>query len=219
MIPPLSISTIKLFEQCPWRFYREKIKKDVKDVKDDIHPTTLWGQRAHKALELYLRDGTPLPNEMSQLQGYADLLKKAEGSMAVEVKLAMTEDGEFAKFFDNDAAFYRGVVDLLKINGDKALVIDHKFGKVRVTDQLYMCALLVFVNYPSVKHVKAAFVWPTIPHRVVKEISPDVARAVDEQKFRPVREQIIRAMDDDKWPKRPSGLCGYCPVKDCEFNR
>lgn len=218
MIPPLSYSTLQTFTQCPWRFYREKIVKDVKD--DSKHPTTIWGQRAHKALELYLRGETEsLPEEMSQLQGYAERLKKAKGNMAVEMKLAMTEDGKTARFFDNDS-LYRGVIDLLKIKEDgTALVVDHKFGKVRVTDQLYMCALLTFANYPRVKHVKAVFSWPTVPHKVVQEITPDIARAVDEQKFRPVREQVIRAADDDHWPKRPSGLCGYCPVKDCEHNR
>ena len=37
--------------------------------------------------------------------------------------------------------------------------------------------------------------------------------------FTPSLERLRLAYENDSWPPMPTGLCGWCPVKTCEFNK
>ena len=67
--PTWSYSTIKLYDQCPKKFYHLKVIKDV------VEPPTLainYGKDFHKAAELYVRDNVPLPSQFNFVKNTLD---------------------------------------------------------------------------------------------------------------------------------------------------
>lgn len=124
-VGPLSFSGIKTYDQCPHKFYRLKVLKDVKD--DFSGPEAVWGNEVHKALEEFIRDGKPLGERFKQFQEYAERLRQIEGDHYVEKKLAITDDGVLKNFF-SDEADHRCIIDFLVVRNDRrdALVLDHK---------------------------------------------------------------------------------------------
>lgn len=209
-----SYSSISTFENCPHRYYRTKVLKDIKD--DFSGEAATWGNDVHKALENYLVGGAPLGERFQQYAHYAERLGQIEGDKHVERKLAITEEGEPCAFFDKQAA-YRGVLDYMVVRpgGTEAILIDHKTGKVRPTKQLHFNALLVFHCFPTVEILRAAFFWLPANSYTKHEFHRDELDALW-QTF----DATLSHMDDcertEQWPKKKSGLCGWCPVHDCE---
>lgn len=214
MIPvPLSYSAISTFQNCPYRFYAQKIA-DVIPLKETPNEAATWGQALHKALEDHLREGKPIPGEYETYEQYARRLASLSGRKFVEHKLAINRQREPVDFFASDV-YIRGVLDYLVIQGSRALLIDHKTGKVRPTKQLHYNAVLIFAAFPEVDEIKAHFYWckygtstgytflRTELHDLWRMLSAELT-AIDE------------AYDTGYWPKTPSGLCGWCPVVGCE---
>lgn len=56
--PAWSYSSIKLFEQCPKKYFHLKVAKDVTEPPTEA---TLYGGRFHRAAEDYIKEGIPLP--------------------------------------------------------------------------------------------------------------------------------------------------------------
>jgi hypothetical protein len=176
----------------------------------------------HTALEDYVKDGTPLPEGMTQWDGIAAKLKALPGEKHTEIQFAI--DANFQPC-DWKGSWSRGIADLLVIYKDKALVADYKTGKRKPTEQLDLYANYVFHHYPQVNVVTTGFIW-------LKE------KKVDWNSGRPGKQPIYRAevpfvwaeflprvrklesaYERDKWPAKTSGLCkAWCPVLSCEFN-
>jgi len=212
----LSFSGIKTFETCPHKFYRLKVAKDVKE--DFSHPAAQWGNEVHKALEHYLTAKRPLGERFKAYQEYASRLDQIEGDRFVELRLAITDDGEVCSFFDRQAA-HRGVLDYLVIRDDKkeAILIDHKTGKVRPTKQLHYNALMVFAAFPRVQILKAAFYWlPADTYTKHTFHRSEIDDIWDE--FEKPLVGIEECAESGEWPRKQSPLCGWCPVYDCPFN-
>ena len=53
-----SYSSISLFQQCPRKYHRLRI---VKDIVEPPQEHLLYGTAVHKAAEEYIRDGKDLP--------------------------------------------------------------------------------------------------------------------------------------------------------------
>ena len=52
-----------MYENCPRRYYYQRITKEVKDTGSDA---TIYGERVHEALEHRLEDKVELPSESSK---------------------------------------------------------------------------------------------------------------------------------------------------------
>lgn len=217
---PLSYSGIATFKQCPHKFLRTKILKDVKE--DFTHPATVWGSDVHKALEDFLRDGTPLGERFRAYQQYADSLDAVEGDKYIEYKMAVDHEHKPTDFFD-DSCKYRGIVDYLAVRGDTAFLIDHKTGKhINPTDQLALNAVLIFAHFPEVHTVKAAFYWLQKDTYTKYRYTREHMAELHSRLFTPIVAAITDAVTgkaDHYWLKSPSGLCGWCPVTDCEYKK
>ena len=55
-----SFSALKMYENCPRRYMHQRINKEVQDEGSDA---SKYGERIHEALELRLRDQSPLTDE------------------------------------------------------------------------------------------------------------------------------------------------------------
>ena len=67
-----SYSSISLFQQCPRKYHRLRV---VKDIVEPVQEHLLYGSAVHKAAEEYIRDGTPIPEKYGFIQEYLDPLK------------------------------------------------------------------------------------------------------------------------------------------------
>lgn len=98
------------------------------------------------------------------------------------------------------------------------MLFDWKTGKVREDPRELSCqALLLKAHHPEVTLIKGAYVWLK-ENRVgqMYDLS-NTDRVFNANKAATGQQQ--ECLETEHWPKEPNALCGWCPVKDCEFNR
>lgn len=212
-----SYSSISLFQQCPRKYHRLRVVKDIVEPPQDH---LLYGSAVHKAAEEYLRDGTPIPEKYAYIQPKIDPFKSMPGTMYCEHEMGLDRDLNPCKFKAKDV-WFRGIADLLIVNGDKARIVDWKTSKSsRYADkkQLELLSLLVFKHFPEVKKVQAGLVFlvadDLVPAKYDREIEAEAW-----QKWLGETNQLDKAFETDVWNPRPNFTCrGWCPVDDCEHN-
>jgi hypothetical protein len=205
-------SSIDKYQTCPKQYYHLRV---VRDVKDPPSEHTVWGETVHKALEDYIKEGKELPEEMSQWTSFMSKIKGIKGSKFTEIELAVDENFQPC---DWNKAWSRGVVDLLILNGNTAVVVDYKTGKRKPSDQLSLYAAYVFAHHPEVQTVSTAFVWLK-DRKVDKETYTREDVSTIWLRFLPAVKKIATSHETNKWPARPSGLCRqWCYVLTCEHN-
>lgn len=215
-----SHSSYKMFSQCRRQY---NLVKRLKVVKPQMFEANSYGDQAHKAIEQYLKKGTPLPEEFKKYQTWVDIAAKLPGEKLIEAKLGMTIDGKTTGFFDKDV-WWRGLPDLAVINEPKGVahVADWKFGKnakYADKDQLELLALAIFAKYPKVNKVKGLLAFMVSNEPVVATYHRKDF-AVLMSKWIGRIDEIRKAEENDVWNPTRSGLCNpYCPAtKDlCEF--
>jgi len=152
-----SYSSIKTFQQCPKKYYHLKVAKDVKDEGSEA---TIYGQELHKAAEDYIKDDVALPPQFAFMQDLLDSLKKIPGEKHCELKLGIAKrDGKYVAcdFFEKDV-WWRGIADLVIINGDTAYSVDYKTSKnakYADTKQLDLVASALFTHFPQLRTIKS----------------------------------------------------------------
>jgi RecB family exonuclease len=214
-----SYSSIKLFENCPQRYYRQRI---IKDIKDESSDASVYGDRVHKMLEERLKSDAELPQEVERYESLCRAVEKLVaigGQLHIEKELVLTENLTPTGWWDGDA-WLRSKLDVLIIHGTTAVVMDWKTGKRRPDFfQMQMFAAQVFKHYPEVTTVKATLVWlkdmamdtEIYKREYVNSVWADIMRRI---------KRIYDALEHDTWPAKPSGLCNYCPAKhDCKFSQ
>jgi CRISPR/Cas system-associated exonuclease Cas4 (RecB family) len=216
-IPAWSYSSIKLYDQCPKKFYHLRVAKDVTEPPTDA---ILYGKEFHSAAEHYVRDDVPIPSQFSFVKSTLDSLKQLEGIKHCEFEMGLTENLEPCGFKD-PKVWWRGIADLLIINGNEARCVDYKTGKSAKyadTDQLELMALAIFKFFPEVKKVKGGLLF-VISKNFIKD-SYD-AEKQDKMWVKWIAEhnRMKFSYANNVWNPRPSGLCKkYCPVLECAHN-
>lgn len=213
---PWSYSSYNDYNTCPYRFYKERI---LKEYVQPLSEPVIWGNTVHKAIERYIQDGVPMPATMKRFTPIVDRIVSAPGDNYVELEAACTVDLRPTGFWDDDA-WCRGKIDLLKVNGTKALNTDWKTGKVKEnSQQLEMSTAMAFVLFPQVEVMTTMFMWFQRPSQPTSaKFTRDQLQPLIDQ-FKPGVEAMEWSQKHDAWPKKPSGLCReWCPVKDCEYH-
>jgi hypothetical protein len=215
-----SYSKVNTFKQCPKKYYHLNVKKDVKDRGN---AATAYGSKVHSAAEKYIRDNKPLPKEYSFIKPTLDAFNRIEGEKHCEIRLGVAKDGdEFSPlgFWDKNV-WYRGIADLLIVNGEKAYLVDYKTSKTANyadTQQLDLLAGAVFINYPEVKKIKSALSFVVCDGFVTKEHTADMYKSYIGV-FDEALERIEVADNEGVWNPIDGPLCRFCPVTSCEHNR
>jgi hypothetical protein len=216
-VAPWSFSKIKAFEKCPRQFYHLKVVKDYKEPETEA---MLYGTDFHEACELYIRDGKDLPGRFEFARPMLEAIKAKPGEKLCEYELGLTEDLEPCGFKDENV-WFRGIADLIVLNGDTAWVIDYKTGRnTRYADtgQLELMALAVFQHFPDVEKVRGGLLF-AIAKKMIKgsydrEKEPELwAKWLGDFK------RMEKAFELDVWNANPSGLCRrHCVVLECPHN-
>ena len=211
-----SYSSLKLYENCPYRYYHQRIAKTVVDKGGEA---SQHGERVHKHLEDRLRDKVDLPQELKHVEPLVNSFENLSvgGDIFAELEMTLTKDLTPTSWWGEDA-WMRSKLDVYIVKNNKSVVADWKTGKRRPDFfQLELFALQVFAHYQEVQSVTSSFVW-------IKDM------AMDKQTF--TRNDTPRLWDKvlgkvqrieqsvtyENWPAKPSGLCMYCPCRNfCEY--
>lgn len=222
-----SFSQMNNFRTCAKRWYHYNVNKDVKEPEGEAMK---WGFQVHAAMAAAIDDSTPLPETMPY-QHWIDWVKSTEGcDVRTEQKLAITEQFEPCEFFDRKKkVWFRTVLDVVKINGQVARIIDWKTGKkpdnpvkrAEAEQQLWLSATAVFARYPDVVMVRTNLVYlqeddspKELAHRDIwRKDLPTLWTQVT-----PTLSAMQFAMDTNSFPPNPSGLCKrHCAVAQCPY--
>jgi RecB family exonuclease len=212
-----SYSSIKLYENCPLRYYRQRI---VKDVTDPGGEASKHGERIHAFLEGRLK-GSGLDAEVAQYEPLCASVEKLakQGELHIEKELVLTENLVPTGWWDSDA-WLRSKLDVLVVIGADAVVMDWKTGKRNADQfQMQMFAAQVFKHFPDVQQVKTSLVWLK-----TMEMDTEVYNRADiNTVWAEIMKRIQRihsSVEHDNWPAKPSGLCRFCPCRhDCDYAR
>lgn len=212
-----SYSALGSFITCPLRYYETKVAKRVAEPQTD---QTRWGNQVHKALELRIGQGTPLPPNMVQYEPIAaKIADVAKGKKVVtEQKLGLTKSLKPTTFFAKDV-WLRAILDLKIENGSRAFVGDWKTGKKNPdSDQLKLFAAVTFAISPWINEVQTSFIWLQSGETTAQKFVRDDAAGIW-QEFLPKVRRLEQAYETNNFPARPSGLCrSWCPVHTCIHN-
>jgi RecB family exonuclease len=211
-----SYSSIKTFDQCPKKYYHLRVAKDVKDEPGEAAD---YGTAVHLAAEEYIRDGVPIPDKFAFMRPIVEKLAALPGEKHCELKLGVTKASwgyDPCGFFDKEV-WYRGIVDLLVIDGDRAWMIDYKTGKnAKYADmkQLDLMAGAIFVKFPQVRKIKSALLYVVSNDLIKKTHYRDELDSYMEV-FGDQLDRLEAAMDSGVFNAKSGPLCGWCPVVDC----
>lgn len=210
-----SYSALNTFKNCPRQYYHLKV---AKDVPYEQNASAAYGDKMHKAIEMYGRHGTPLPGEFSFAKPMVDTILAIPGRKYWEHKVALTEALQPCEYFAKDC-WFRGMIDVLVVGGNRAHLVDWKSGKSKNADvsQLELMALAVFHSFPEVTKVKAGLAFIT-ENRFLPAVYTADRRDEYWASWLGDIERLDAAYTSGVWNAKPSGLCsGWCPVGDkCE---
>jgi len=216
-VSPWSFSKIKAFEQCPKQFYHEKILKEHPFKETEA---TMYGTHFHKVAEDFIALGTAVPRKFKFAENLLLALRNRKGTKLCEIKLGVTENLEDCDFHAKDV-WFRGIADLVILDGEIATVVDYKTGKsARYADkgQLELMALALMARYPQIKRVRAALMF-VVSNDLIKDVYTEYNVADLWHKWLSRYTQMQIAADNDVWNARPNGLCRrHCPVIECVHN-
>lgn len=218
-MPKWSFSSIKLFEQCPRKYYHLRVAKDVVEPETEA---MMYGTVFHEAAEFYIKENAPLPPQFHFAKSALDSLKNLPGEKLCEFEMGLTADLEPCKF-DDPNVWWRGIADLLIVDHENkvARILDYKTGKSAKyadTGQLELMALALFKFFPDIQKVKAGLLF------VVANAFPKANYSADQagvmwEKWLTKYAKMESAYRLNVWNPKPSGLCRkHCSVLTCSHN-
>jgi len=212
-----SHSALKDFEGCARRYHEVKVLKKYPTPETE---QIKYGKELHSAAENYVKNNTEMPEQFAFMNPVLKALLSKPGRKFPEHEMALTDNLRPCNFKSDDM-WVRGIADLLIVDDDNltAWVVDYKTGnnKYPDVDQLILMSLLVFANFPHIRQVKSALLF------VVKETMVKHKMSVDDvpaawQRYRERVAKLHACFEHDVWNPTQTPLCGWCPVKGCEFN-
>lgn len=217
-----SASSIKMFEDCPYKYYRMRV---VKDVADQPSTASIYGERVHKQLEDFAKTGEATEEIKKDHTRAYNIISQFRHSvntdlLAPEVQIGLS-DNLLPCGWLSEEVFIRAKIDLLIItNLNNAMVIDWKTGRIPSDSlQADIYTLAVYAAYPSINKVVASMTGtssggndPNIyinSHNDVIPLSDKIFRRIN---------RIQEAVEHDVWQAKPGYHCRWCPCKrTCSF--
>jgi len=194
--------------------------KIAKDYVEKETEAMLYGTLFHEAAENFVKNDTPIPEKFKYAEAALTSLKNKPGKKLCEYKLGLTENLEPCGFFDENV-WFRGIADLIILDGDTAWVVDYKTGKsAKYADkgQLELMALATFKHFPEIKKVNAGLLF-VIAKALIKDSYEDTVAPTLWKKWLSDYTRMEKALETNTWNPRPSGLCrAHCVVLDCPHN-
>ena len=148
------------------------------------------------------------------------MLNAIEGEKHCELRLGLTKGLEPCEFFAKDV-WWRGIADLIILQGDKAYVVDYKTGKsAKYADpkQLELLSLALFKHFPQVKKVKGGLLF-VVANEFVKADYEQEKEGLYWTRWIEDTNRLEKSIELDVWNPKPNFSCSkWCAVKDCVHN-
>lgn len=221
--PPWSYSSLSTFEQCPRKWRHRYV---IRDYEEPPQEHLAYGIQVHKCFEDRVAKGVQLPAHLEKFEPLMQVLTAFPSvEMLVEHEVGLTEALEPTAFKAPDT-WYRGVIDLAIIGGDRAILADYKSGQRR-TDftQLKLFAATTFTHKPEIRSIKMLYLWTKFgdgskkaPARLFD--SQDVTRDWTHKFWASMLPRVNRmryAFDNNAYFEKPGPLCGWCYEKSCRY--
>ena len=160
-VPVWSFSTLKDYEQCPYRVYLAKIEKKPQKQSD----AASRGETIHQMAEDFVRtEGGEVPKELAKFDiAFRELQQlHADGKVIMEENWGIRKDWSPCEWKDPDI-WGRAKLDVFVRESETAAkIIDHKTGKkfgneLKHGDQGMSYALYAFHRYPEIDTFKVEF--------------------------------------------------------------
>lgn len=219
-LPAWSYSSLKLFDTCPRKYEAERITKEVPFTDS---AATIYGKEFHLACEEFIRDGKPLDPRFEWMRGKLETLNKLPGDKHCELKLGVKkEDGKLVAcdFFDA-GVWFRGVADLVIVDGAKGYVLDYKTSKSSKYADLKQIALMsaaLFLKFPQLERIKGALLFAVAEDLVRAEYTRENALNI----FADLHETLAlreASYYTNVFNEKPNSLCKkWCGVLSCPHN-
>ena len=215
--PAWSYSRLKAFETCPRQYYHMRLARTYEE------PETYeqrYGTDFHTAAENYVLHGTEPEERFRYATAVLDRVRAMPGDHYCEYEMGLDINLSPCKM-DDPSVWWKGIADVLVINGEEARILDWKTGKSAEradTGQLELMAMGVFKHFPQVKRVKAGLVY-VVCNAFIKDNYTVDQESELWQKWLQKYRQYRAAHKHDVFNPKPSGLCKrWCAVVCCEHN-
>lgn len=214
-----SVSSIKMWFECPWKYHENKISKRAEFVQS---PAMIRGDRIHNSIEAYLKSGGALDAEAEFLKPRLDKLKDRDGKLIPEGSVTIRRDESLTTWRDWREAWFRFKIDAVHIapSGKVALVLDWKTGSSKWLDdfQTESYAVALSLKFPELEAVKAQYVLIDEDGRATKPLimkRDEIERAKERlyEKAFEVESGIQRGAFDCK----ENRFCNWCSVREQGF--
>ena len=212
-----SHSSLKDYEGCARRYHEVKVLKKYPFQETEA---TRYGTQVHESIELYVRDGKPIPPEHAQFQPVVDAMLKKPGRKLAEYEMALTKYLQPCAW-SHPQVWVRGIADILIVDDENltAWVGDWKTGnnKYPDRDQLVLMSLMVFAHFPHIRKVNSALLFIVKNDMVKMQMQRDQAEAAW-WKYRERLARLEASHTNNVWNPTQTPLCKWCQVTGCEFN-
>ena len=222
----LSYSRLSTYEQCPRKFQSQYLTKTYPDESDNPH--FVRGSKIHKQLEEYTiamaLNGENLPElspEAENAKGIIHSVFDNYDEIYAEQQIAIDDSWNKISWFDR-GAYYRAILDLVAIAGNKGLIIDWKTGKVRDYDdsdtgQLHLSAAILMAIKPQLDVVDVAYSFVEHKHTIKRRFE----RAQLEELQNPFKKSFITVNCDNEFEPKKNKYCYFCNINpdECELKR
>lgn len=206
-----SYSALTTYELCPKKYYHLYVAKDVRDIDSSFSAD---GKIVHDAMKARVIDGKPLPLNLRHYEKIAAKFAAAPGEKYGEMKLAINRKFEPCDYFAPDV-WVRVIIDLAIVQGDSAIVVDWKTGKVKDDPtQMALNAAVLARWMPEIGLFKTLYVWLQSNNLTPKNYTVSKFAAVWNDLL-PRVAKIEEARKTTTFPAKQGPLCGWCPVKSC----
>lgn len=200
-----SYSAYGVYKQCPLKYKLTKIDK----LPEPKGPALERGIEIHAKAEKFLKNGGPIPRELSLFRD--DFKWLYERGAAPEERWGFTSQWTPIGFFAKNV-WLRLVVDTIVINtqGTHALIVDFKTGKMRpgYDEQLELYVSAAFKFFPALETISTEL-WYLDSGDCIGRDSEYTPKDAD--KFRKEWIKRIKPMQNDtRFDAKPNEWCRYC---------
>jgi PD-(D/E)XK nuclease superfamily len=209
-----SLSKLGTFTKCRRRF----LYSYIQHLKGTEQPRGARerGVDQHAHIERYFTDSTPLPADLASYTPWFDMLRGLEHH--AEMQLAMLA-GWVPCAWEDPAAWWKGVLDLLVLHGRTAWVFDWKTGKVYPdhVDQKELYAIATFKAYEDIEEIEAWHLYLDLGKKTKEIYTRDQLPTLIAKwnvKLAPYVQALERYVPGEAetfFVTNPSYLCDYCP--------
>lgn len=215
-----SHTALSQFKTCPRQYAAARYFLTTKFEETEA---TIWGNRVHKAFEVRLKRGTPLPKEMQKWEKYCTAFEanaqKLGAVIYPEQQLAITRNFGIVDWFAKDA-WGRCAGDVVIDAQDTVFIYDFKTGRIREdSEQLATNAAFFALKYPEAKKFVTRYVWLEHDQITGADFTAEEIPDIWNDRLSQIV-NIMECWDNKDFPCRRSGLCnGWCQVTECEHWR